>query len=917
MKMRDLEQYGIPSSIVDIWCKEESEVLLPVQQEAIGAGRLLEGNSLVVSAPSSAGKTFIAEIAAVRCALQQGKALFLVSHKAIAEEKFVDFQRKYGSYGLRVAVSTGDHRVHDEDVSSGRFDLAVLTYEKCLGFLVASPGMASDCALLVVDEIQMLSDDTRGPDLELLLTRLRDLSPKTQLLALSGVLGAANRLDEWLGATFLSTTKRPIPLREGICRLDGSVRYWDVSRQREGREVIPDVSAQDTDELLPQVVAALVRCGEQVLVFASTRQESEQLAQRLASQLRLPPAREALSRIEESEASPLQQALLDVLRAGVAFHNADLFAGERLAIEECYRERQVSVVVSTSTLAMGVNMPARTVIIPRPIKYARPSGLNRSTETPLSVAEYKNMTGRAGRYRYEDEFGRSLLLADTRRQEDAFWSSYVLGQPEPLEPQFGRVSIGRQVLHLIAAGVAGSVAEVLSFISRTYSHLLDTHGMLIPTSSDETEYVLRQAKERGLLIEREGRLTPTAHGRLCARNGLEMTSYLALWDWVRSVRPRSVNVEDVLPVAVGTAEVVSTTQRQSSQEFRSGFVLNAYAQLDEQYSLPTSATALADEARYDYDRANQLRAALGLTMWCDEGSLGSIEKLLGLRGASIRRIADQAARVVDTCADIAIIERRPKEVIADLRLLARRIQHGVRADCLDIAELKLRRGHRGLYRKLADEGLSTRDRVLDTPIERLSRVVPRPLAQELHARCMDSLRDENERCKHRHIARLAEVRRETETVRRLYEQEGANLERAVTELLNAPEFGIEAKHITRQRRGEPDIIATFPNGDVATISVSASDRSTKPIGQAKCGEILASGARYRPKAYIVVGRPCFHDDAVTNADEVVAAGTNYKLVPINVLAEIYVQACEGKMDAEGILQTLLVETGLLGFPGPA
>ena len=221
MRMRDLEGMKIPKDVVDVWCAAESEELLPIQQEAIATHGILAGRSVLIAAPSSSGKTFIAEVAVVAAALRREKALFLVSHKAIAEEKFADFRSKYSDYGLRVLISTGDHRTYDEDLSGGNFDLAVLTYEKCLGFLVSIPAMIRQCSLLVVNEVQMLGDPERGPDLELLLTRVRALSPQTQVIALSGVIPSPNRLDEWLGASSLGSQDRPIPLERGCAGVMG------------------------------------------------------------------------------------------------------------------------------------------------------------------------------------------------------------------------------------------------------------------------------------------------------------------------------------------------------------------------------------------------------------------------------------------------------------------------------------------------------------------------------------------------------------------------------------------------------------------------------------------------------------------------------------------------------------------------
>ena len=242
---------------------------------------------------------------------------------------------------------------------------------------------------------------------------------------------------------------------------------------------------------------------------------------------------------------------------------------------------------------------------------------------------------------------------------------------------------------------------------------------------------------------------------------------------------------------------------------------------------------------------------------------------------------------------------------------------GLRPDCLALAELRLPRGSRGLYRKLADGGLSTASAVLDLPIEKLSRIVPRRLAQDLHKRCIEDVTDEQDRRKHQHLTRLSEIRHDVELVRRLYEQNGVDLERAVEELLNTPQFGLRARRVTRQRRGEADILAEFPGGELVAVSVTASEAAGKPIGVRKAEEILASGTRHRPRAYMAVGRPRFHEDAVTSAKEVASAGISYKLLPISVLAEMYVQGCEGNLAASQAHKVLLEATGLVILEPPS
>src|SRR5205085_40698 len=117
--------HNLPEEIVNIWRQEEGESLLDLQVKTIEEFGLLEGNSLLVTAPSSSGKTFVGEMAAVNSYFKGKKSIFLVPMKAIAEEKFADFVRKYQSFGINIVVSTHDRTEFDENILAGYFDIAI------------------------------------------------------------------------------------------------------------------------------------------------------------------------------------------------------------------------------------------------------------------------------------------------------------------------------------------------------------------------------------------------------------------------------------------------------------------------------------------------------------------------------------------------------------------------------------------------------------------------------------------------------------------------------------------------------------------------------------------------------------------------------------------------------------------------
>jgi len=155
-RIRDLRKYGLPETLLQIWEQQQGDFLLPVQEVAVQRYDLFEGRSLVISSPTSSGKTFVGEMAAMRATFAGKRVLYLTPLRALAEEKYQTFQARYGTYGVKVVVATRDRREFDRDIEQGDFHLAVLVYEKLSQLLVRHPHLLRTVALVVVDELQML-----------------------------------------------------------------------------------------------------------------------------------------------------------------------------------------------------------------------------------------------------------------------------------------------------------------------------------------------------------------------------------------------------------------------------------------------------------------------------------------------------------------------------------------------------------------------------------------------------------------------------------------------------------------------------------------------------------------------------------------------------------------------------------------
>ncbi|PIN76347.1 hypothetical protein COV17_02900 [Candidatus Woesearchaeota archaeon CG10_big_fil_rev_8_21_14_0_10_36_11] len=185
--------------------------LTPIQVKSVNAG-VLDSKNLLVSAPTASGKTLVATMAIVH-ALPTGKAIYLVPLKALANEKYREYKRLFEGTNYSVILSTGD--IDSESGYLTKYDVLILTTEKLDSLLRHHVPWLSEVKTVIVDEIHLLNDPSRGPTLEILLTLLKTLI-NPQIVGLSATIGNPKELAEWLGAELVQDTWRPVELKQGI-----------------------------------------------------------------------------------------------------------------------------------------------------------------------------------------------------------------------------------------------------------------------------------------------------------------------------------------------------------------------------------------------------------------------------------------------------------------------------------------------------------------------------------------------------------------------------------------------------------------------------------------------------------------------------------------------------------------------------
>ncbi len=218
----------LPDFLAAHFARKHIKSLNPVQKAALENG-LFSQKNLLISAPTASGKTLIAIMAAAqflertKSQNKPQKIVYLVPLKALANEKAREFREIFPPVDCRVALSMGDLDSASEYLY--RYDLIILTVEKLDSLIRHHAHWTKDIGLVIVDEIHLLNDPERGPNLEVLLTLLRS-TLKPRIIGLSATIGNAEELAQWLEAELVVSDWRPVKLNRGISR-DGEITFYD------------------------------------------------------------------------------------------------------------------------------------------------------------------------------------------------------------------------------------------------------------------------------------------------------------------------------------------------------------------------------------------------------------------------------------------------------------------------------------------------------------------------------------------------------------------------------------------------------------------------------------------------------------------------------------------------------------------
>jgi helicase len=646
--------FPVPDELLSYLKKEGIDRLYPLQKEGITV--LSEGDSLLLATPTSSGKSVVAYYGILKAWKKGLRSLYVVPLRALAEEKFEDL-KFFTEFGMKISISTGDYDRPSNYLKG--YDVIISTSEKVDSLMRNNPEVFDNLGFVVFDEIHNILDETRGSTLEIVISKIRYLVEGAQFIAMSATVKNVKDISKWLNCLEVTSDFRPVPLRKFVLT---SEAVFDEN----GLSVAPIGSFEEF------VTDSLSDSG-QTLIFVRSRKAAESTAEKMARfvESKLGDSeKRVLEGIKSDSESPGYEKLFSVLRKGVGFHHAGMLSEQRRTVERLFRERKIKLIVATTTLASGLNLPARSVIIRDVFRY------DGFSSVLIPNLEVQQMLGRAGRVKY-DRIGNGYIYSSKARLSDVF-SSYVNGELESISSQINEGKIRMHVLGLISSGMCKDFPSLSRFFSTTLAHY---EGLKLDEWIRNSLSFLKESD----MVKGDESFRPTPFGRKVSELYIDPQTGVILRDTVR--------LKDIDEILLG----ISCTPDMPS----------LYISENENFPyLPPSSLPFRPEPE-------QVKVALILEDWIDELPEDTIVEKYHIWPADLRNrveIADWLSHSLYEISRVLNVGR------TELRILNYRISNGINQDLIPL--IFLPNVGRVRARRLKTNGFD---------LERIASSVPRDL----------------------------------------------------------------------------------------------------------------------------------------------------------------------------------------------
>ena len=484
---RAVSRLGLPEDFVQFVENDWGiKTLHPPQAEAMPS--ILAGRNTMLCIPTASGKSLVAFMGLVNQIMTKNvgsRGIYIVPLKALASEKLEELKQLGGSLGLKIGLGIGDAPNEAKQIDD--CDILVCTSEKLDSLMRSKSEVLRRVSVVVADEFHLVNDSHRGPTMEINLARIRHLLPEAQIITLSATVGNSQDLADWLESDLIVSQWRPISLEYAtLAELDLEPRAIQKSELSTASDLGPPRTLEGPKSHVAWAALNDVYEQEgQLLVFVAARRSAQSEAKKLGQRMRkylsknnpevLPALNELSERLSRSSNSAMGDTLAECVKGGVAFHHAGLRHTQRNEIENAFKNRILYCLCATPTLAAGVNLPARRVLI-RDLKRFE-DGMSRL----LPVMEVRQMLGRAGRPRY-DPVGEAWLACkggDPRQVADDIADRYIHGPVEDISSKLAAEPAMRfHLLSSIATGGLNTRKKIGDFFSRTYLGHSQTNSYL-------------------------------------------------------------------------------------------------------------------------------------------------------------------------------------------------------------------------------------------------------------------------------------------------------------------------------------------------------------------------------------------------------------------------------------------------------